>query len=506
MTPPANRTASSVRNAAVSVFAQMVQLALGLVVRAIFVYRLGVELVGIDLLFLSVLSIVGLADLGLAAAVMYAMYQPLRDGDRDRLASLVLFSKSMYRIVALAVIVLGLLVAPLLPLVANTKRPMPLLPLYFLILIFGVAMNYLFMHRTTLLIADQRLYVMKLHGVVFQSGRQIVQLFMLLILPSYVAYVMIFVVINFANAWFVHHRVGILYPYLTGYAANVSSADRADLFKSVRALILYRMSGVVLNNVAPIFVVGMFGATLGGLYGNYMLFVGAVMTLLDALFSAITASVGNLVATTAERARLVFDELLLVAAIIYAVPAAIMAATLNEVITLWIGREYLLATTQVWAMACAFLVYGLTSPVLLFRQGTGLFRDAKYVMVLTAVISLILVWLLGSLFGLSGVILAAPVARLMVSFWLEPLMLFRRYIGGSFSRYGLQVAGVFSATIAGVFFSEFFLRLRELSALSAVVVGALSSLSGVLFLLFLCYRRTPEAAALQGRLRSVIGS
>ena len=55
------------------------------VTRIVFVKKLGVEYLGINGLFSNVLQILSLADLGLATALMYSLYEPLANNDTEKM-------------------------------------------------------------------------------------------------------------------------------------------------------------------------------------------------------------------------------------------------------------------------------------------------------------------------------------------------------------------------------------------------------------------------------------
>jgi hypothetical protein len=78
------RTVKSARNMAVGLTTQAIQVLLSFAARGIFVTELGVELVGVNALLLSILAVLGVTDLGLNGALMFALYKPLSVGDSDR--------------------------------------------------------------------------------------------------------------------------------------------------------------------------------------------------------------------------------------------------------------------------------------------------------------------------------------------------------------------------------------------------------------------------------------
>src|SRR5690606_38174965 len=119
------------------------------------------------------------------AALMYSMYGPLADGDHQRLNSLLKFARAMFRWIAGLVVVAGFVVYPFLDDLIGDRIPDPYVGVYFLILLAGLASKYLLMPRALLLIADQRMYVVKTYNFIAQSVRSVLQIVALVVLESF---------------------------------------------------------------------------------------------------------------------------------------------------------------------------------------------------------------------------------------------------------------------------------------------------------------------------------
>jgi peptidoglycan biosynthesis protein MviN/MurJ (putative lipid II flippase) len=66
-------------------------------------------------------------------------------------------------------------------------------------------------------------------------------------------------------------------------------------------------------------------------------------------------------------------------------------------------------------------------PVWTFREGTGMYRQIRYIMFVTAVINLILSIVLGKWLGVSGILFATSVSKIVTYFWYEPSILFKNF-------------------------------------------------------------------------------
>ena len=77
------RTKKSMINMAAGFFGQLLNLILAVAGRSILARYMPSEYLGINGLFSNVLSILSLADLGIGAAMMYALYSPVARENRE---------------------------------------------------------------------------------------------------------------------------------------------------------------------------------------------------------------------------------------------------------------------------------------------------------------------------------------------------------------------------------------------------------------------------------------
>lgn len=500
-----SRASRSARNAAVSVATQVLTVVLSFVVRSVFVATLGVEVLGVNTLLTSVVALLAVADLGVNAAIMFALYAPLREGDHARVAAIVAHAAKMFRLVALGVALVGLGVLPFLDRLIKLDDPVEHVGLYYLVLLSNAVVGYLMMNRVMLLNADQRIYLTKLYSLVFTVLRSIVQVVALLMWGSFLWFLVIQVVFTIVNNVFVFVRVGSLYPYLKMEEEELSKSERRDILRSVRAAVVYRVGGLVLNNSGPVLVSTIVGTLALGYYSNYLLVVGSVAMITEVAFAAIAPSVGNLLAAGRSVAgRSVFDEMVLLSLIVHGVVGVVMVAMLSDFVELWLGESFVLSPYVVAAIVLNFYVVGTQMPLWAFRSATGLFRETQYVIVMTAVASIGLSLLLGPQIGLAGVLIAPVLARLVTTAWYEPLLLVRRHLGGTASSYFVRQLVAVLIWVAG---SVLVLWIGSLVAVGPLGQLAIKSAALVILLpvtVWLAFGRAEAFLGLQGRLRSVL--
>jgi O-antigen/teichoic acid export membrane protein len=495
-----SRTGRSALNAGVSIGAQVLLICLSFLTRTVFVAQLGTDLLGVQTLLLSVLAMLAVADLGLGGALMFALYKPLHDADYERTTAIVRYAATLYRWVAVAVAVSGLAMLPFLDNLIELQHDVPLLRTYFLILLADSVAGYLMVHRAVLIAADQRTYLVKAYNVVFGVLRSAAQIFVLVVLGSFLWFLVLQVVFTVLNNAFLFWRAGRLYPYLTN-GGTLQGSDRRELRHSVRSMLVYRMGGIALHNTDPVLISVLIGTAALGLFSNYLLLVGSVVMLVEAVFSGFTSSVGQLVATgDRPGARRVFEEINLLATTAYGFVALALVASLDEFVAAWLGTGRTLGSDVVVALALNVYVVGTMAPIWSYRSATGMFHQTQYVLVVTAILNLILSIVLASPLGITGILLATAISRLVTASWFEPWVLLSRHLGGSFVAYGLRqvlAASLWISLSASVLLGQTYLSTSE---------SRFWSLSAVLAapgLVWLVYHRTAAYAGLVERLQQL---
>ena len=90
-----SRVKNSIINSLTGFFGRAINCIIGLVCRTIFIRILSTEYLGIDGLFENILYILNFAELGFGNAIIYNMYKPVANDDKEKIKSLV----HLYKIV-----------------------------------------------------------------------------------------------------------------------------------------------------------------------------------------------------------------------------------------------------------------------------------------------------------------------------------------------------------------------------------------------------------------------
>ena len=206
-----SRSEYVVKNAATTVTIQLVKNLLDFVGRIIFVRILGAEYLGVNSLFTQILTVLSFAELGVGNAMIFSLYKPLAEKNQEKIKSLMRLYAISYRVIGAVIAVAGLCVIPFLGMIVGKVEYVKenLIVLYLLFLI-NTVVSYFFVYNRSLIVADQKNYLVSVYTEMFHALRVIAQSIFLVITKSIIPYLIIMIVCTVLNNLFVAHKANTL--------------------------------------------------------------------------------------------------------------------------------------------------------------------------------------------------------------------------------------------------------------------------------------------------------
>lgn len=433
-----SRTTKSVFNIGVSVFNSFLLVLLNYIGRIIFVRYLDASYLGINGLFSNVISILSIADLGIATALTYSLYKPIKEKDTEKINVLIYFFKKVYTLIALAVFVFGLVLMPLLPFIVNLENTPKDIYIYYILFVLESASSYLFSYKATLLTADQKNYYVAFVDIGLNIFKFLGRILIVIFTQNYVFYVAFGVASNILFNFFKNLVTTHKYKYLSRKAPPLSKEDRKIIFSNVGSTFLYKIGGVIQTNTDSILISIYVGTIMVGYYSNYTMLITSVTSLLTMLFSAIKASLGNFIQNYTDDKDKMYE---LYKALDFAnfwligFCSIAFICLFQDFTRISYGEEYLLPILTVILIVVNFYTSNIRQNMWAFRETTGLFNKTKYITLVTSGANLILSIIFGYFFGLAGILGSTIVARFLYAFWREPIILFKSVFGKSSKSY-----------------------------------------------------------------------
>ena len=81
------RIKNSIKNTIAAMSSNILTIIIGLIAQAVFIRILGTEYLGINGLFTNIISMLGIVELGIGSAIVYNLYKPIANRDKETIKS-----------------------------------------------------------------------------------------------------------------------------------------------------------------------------------------------------------------------------------------------------------------------------------------------------------------------------------------------------------------------------------------------------------------------------------
>lgn len=429
------RTKKSILNAIVATLASAVGMVLGFITQKVFLECLGLEYSGANGLFTNIMSMLSIVELGIGSAIVYNLYKPIAEDNKDQIISLMYFYRKCYRILAAVIFVLGMILLPFVPFfVGENSIQESMYLLYFLALIDTV-FSYLLSYKRSILMANQENYIVNLVHMGYLIFMNLFEIGLLFMTKNYILYLVSRIVFRVLENLVITFIADRKYPYINSKNYEKLSREiQTDIFTKVKGLFFHKIGGFIVGSTSYIVISTIRGLKDAGIYNNYYLIFNSISILLSQIFYSIVSSVGNLLVNEdEEKSYVVYKKLTLFNFWIYVLCSVGLFAVLQPFITWWIGEKYLLPVYAVVWLAIYFYFQGMRKTINLFKEAAGIFYEDRRIPVLESIINLVCAILLVNYFGIAGVFMAGVISSLLLFLYSYPKYVYtklfkRKYI------------------------------------------------------------------------------
>lgn len=496
------RTLNSLKNTFGNLLNSLILNLLRFVSRIVFVKVLSEVYLGVNGLLSNVLGLLALAELGIGTAISYSLYKPLSLNDDKKCMVLMKFYRKAYRIIAIVVLALGLVLLPFLPWFIKDTNGIENLSIIYLIFLGNMVITYLFSYKRTLITADQKNYKITPFLVFFNFLTTILQIIVLLLFKNYILYLLVQTVCIILENVTVNGYIDKHYPYLKDIknAGKLNDNELGEIKTNIKALMLHRVGGYVLTATDNIVISKFIGIVTVGIYSNYVLIYNALHNFIYTFVSNVTASFGNLIAEgNKEKRYKVFGELDFIAFCLYGVSAICLLFVLNPFIGFVFGPKFVLPLHVVLLIIVNYYIVGVNQVSIMVQSAAGVYKYDKFIPLLEAFINLTISVILANYIGISGVLIGTLVSY-MLPLIIKPLVVFKYVLEKNVSVYFktfikqfiiLCISGGIVFVLTSVTFNSLIVQ---------IVYNLIVSLCVPTILIILIFGRTEEFISMKGRL------
>ena len=370
------RTRNAARNVVFDGTMEIVNMLFPFVIRSVMLQYLGTEYLGLNGLFKSILSFLNLAELGVGSAMVFSMYKPIAEDDTPTICALMRLYRTLYRIIGLAIAVMGLLLMPFLNVISKVSLLVRVVEYTLKILILVFTRNY----------------------YIYLAVQLLCQ-----------------IAINVLTA----ACAAKMYPR---YAAigKLPKEKVLDIFRRVRDLFTSKLSATIFDAADTVVISAFMGLTALALYQNYYFIITALRMMLVVLLNACMAGVGNkLVMESKEANYRDLEKISLLFLWVLGVSSSMLLCLYQPFIHVWMGKENMLAIELVFCFVVYYYSMGANKLINMFKDAAGIWRIDRWRPLTAAFVNLSLNLITVRWLGMYGVLLSSIVSIVLIQIpWL----------------------------------------------------------------------------------------
>lgn len=489
------KTRNTIRNVGFGIFDKIVNVVMPFVVRTIILKQMGTEYVGLGSLFTSVLQVLSVAELGVSSAINFCLYKPISEGDENEIKDIMLLYKTIYMIVGVIILFIGISLCPIIPYCVKGSVPsdINLFVLYFIYLFNTFSSYFLFGYKHSIFIAYQRNDILNKVDLSICIIRSILQIIILKVSCNYYLYIVLLPIFTIVSNCIINYLSFKVYPEIAeikGYSLR----GIKNISKQLEGVAIGKISLTCRNSFDSIIISSFLGLTATAIYSNYYYVISSLGSLLSVFLVSMCASVGNSLITKSKESNqsshLQYDFYF---QFIVTWCLMVLLGLFQDFMKLWAGEHLLVSRNTLILFCIYFYVNNMAQVRSVYSEAAGIWWRFRLLTIGEVFLNLILNFLLGFYWGMNGILTATIFTAFMFSFIGITLVTYNVLFGCSSKTYFLNNLFYIITSILGCYLinkiAAFMIcdRLKDL-LIKGGILGVISLM--YLLLIYFCIRRT----------------
>ncbi len=422
---------NAVKNSFFGVLGQVVLIIAGFFCQRAMNLLIGAELVGMNGVISNIIAILSVSELGIATAVVYNLYSAIFRQNENEIAALMNLYRKAYSIFALVILVLGFLALPFVHLlIKDTSFSSGYIRLVFVMWLVRTALSYLLSYKRSMLIADQKEYVVSIITLIVNVLNYSSTILVLELTRSYVLALGINIVIEVASNLWITAYVNRKYPFLVRLRKEPLEKDIVGkVMDNIKNIFVIRLFSKLLLSTDNLIISRFINTMAAGLYNNYCLVTQSLINVMVSLAGALKPTLGHLfLEEDKEKDAQVLRQIsFLFFMIVSAASVCVFCLITPFVGDFWLNEHYLMEMGFVAASTAQFFFTAMGLPLEAVMSVTGLFETERKVSILVSVVNLAVSLLLVRSLGIIGVIFGT-IAAYLVQIVCRVRIFFKDYV------------------------------------------------------------------------------
>ena len=416
---------------------KMATMILPFFVQSIMIRSLGVEYAGIKGVFTSILSVLSLTELGVGSAIVFNMYKPIAEDDIKKIGALLKLYKSLYRIIGIIILCLGILITPFLGFFIRDSYPseINLQVVFLLYLINSVVSYWLYAYKNSLLSAYQRTDVISIIGTIVQTLLYVIQIIVLVVTKNFYLYLCVAIVFTIINNLVISICADRMFPEIK-CEGSIDDELKKSIKKNAGGVLIAKICGTTRNTFDSIFVSMFLGLTQAAIYSNYFYVLTALNAVMGIVYSSLIAGIGNSIALESKEHN--YKQMITLNTANLCVSgwmSVCMLCLYQPFMKIWVKEKLLFPSYIMFLFPIYFFMLKMGDIRSVYSDAAGLFWQNKVRCIVEAIANVVLNYLFVKLFGVFGILLATIITIFVFGFFSSAVVIFKYYFEKGFWGY-----------------------------------------------------------------------
>jgi O-antigen/teichoic acid export membrane protein len=406
--------------------------------RSVFIHYIGVEYLGLTVVYANILMMLSLADMGLSQAIAYKLYKPIHDGDHEEICALMSFYKRLYRKIGFLILVVGAIVSFFIERFIGGYQGLENVGLIFLLMLLLVSISYFVTYKRIFIIADKKEYEITKRLSKFLVFDYSFRMLILFVTQTLIFALIWQLIIKLVECVYINKYIDRAYPFLSGDSNK--KLNTTEIYSKMKALLFHKLGDFFVNGTDNIIIAKVSGLVTLGYYANYFLIISVVTSILTMSLNSITANVGNELAkhTTMDLGEQRYLKINMLCNVFFMIVSFGFIINADWFVTIWLGSDYVIEKTTKYLLAINLFLLGTRLISGLYKNAAGVFEPDKYAPILQGLINLTFSVFLGFKFGINGVLIGTAISSILVPMWNRPYILYKYVFKISAKKYWLE--------------------------------------------------------------------
>lgn len=422
------RRENSVRNIKFNLIFTFLLLIINFVSRSVFISFLGDDIAGLNTLIMNLMSFLNVTELGVAVAITYSLYEPLNRKDYKKINEIMILFKYYYLRISFIIFILGIVLGILLPVFIKDQIPINNAYIYYGLFLINTIISYFFVYKQTLIIADQKQYIVVCITNTVKILKTIMQLLLLYITSSYLIWIVIEIISNIINFVLINLKTKELYPEVTfEKEASIKSIKRenCEIIKSIKDVFCHKIASFIVYQTDGILISLFLSLRDTAIYGNYSMVINGVLSIFNSIIGSFTASVGSLISEkNDEKSFDIFKSLYTIDHFMAIIISFTLFYIIDPFIDIWIGNGYTFNKLITFILMINIYIQVARGTIENFKSAYGLFWDV-WSPVVEGVINFIISVILVKRIGILGLFIGTMISNIIIVLVWKPYMVYK---------------------------------------------------------------------------------